>query len=78
MTVNLHMGFFAAKVAALRMGSRNMGSRRLGGSAPTGCRNISSVPSERCSTVADTDTPSDNSPQMSEICYGIFMPIDAI
>ena len=60
--VNLHMGFFAAKMVALHMGSRNMESRRLGGSA---YRNISSVPAERYSTVADTGAPSDDSPQMS-------------
>ena len=63
--VNLHMGFFAAKMVALHMESRNMGSRRLGGSVPTGYRNISSVPAERYSTVADTGAPSDGSPQMS-------------
>ena len=52
-------------MATLRMENRNMGSRRLGGSPPTGYRNISSVPAERCSTVAVTGTPSDDSPQMS-------------
>ena len=40
----------------------NMGSHRLGGSA---YRNISNVPAERYSTVADTGAPSDDSPQMS-------------